>query len=185
MSVRVGAQLEIDTALAQQFATAIGAAPGTGAPGAGVLDVSLALPVLKLKDFWIKQAQSVAAKPYACASLTKLNEGFRESAAKVDITVSPPFSDAVGVRFTLDNFSLDPSGKKTPDVSGKLLFASNNPQAALAMAQLALPGLAQAKLSADGKAVALPPGIVPTASAPPLYAAMSDKAPTRNEFCAS
>jgi hypothetical protein len=173
--VRVGAQLEIEAALAQQFATAIGAAPGTGAPGTGVLDVSLALPVLKLKDFWIKQAQSAAAKPYACASLAKLNDGFRESAAKVDITVPPPFSDAIGVRFTLDNFSLDTSGK-TPDVSGKLLFASNNPQAAMAMAQLAVPGLAQIKLSADGKAVALPPGLVPTASAPPLYVAMSDKA---------
>jgi len=174
--VRVGAQLEIEAALAQQFAAAIGAAPGTGAPGTGVVDFSIALPVLKLKDFWIKQALSVATKPYACASLAKLNDGFRESAAKVDITVPPPFSDAVGLRVTLENFSLDPAGGKMPDASGKLLFASTNPQAALAMAQLAVPGLAQLKVAPDGKAVALPADLVPGIKTPPMWVAMSDKA---------
>jgi len=173
--MRVGAQLEIESGLAQQFAAAIGAAPGTGEAGAGVLDLSIALPVLKLKDFWLKQAQNVSAKPYACASLAKLNDGFRQSAAKVDVTVPPPFSDALGVRATLDSFSLD-AAAKTPDASGKLLFASNNPQTAMAMAQLAVPGLAKLKLAADGKAVALPPGTLPMASAPALSVAMSDKA---------
>lgn len=173
--MRVGAQMEIESALAQQIAAAVGAAPGTGAPGEGVMDFSVALPVLKLKDFWLKQAEAVAAKPFACASLAKLNDGFRQSQAKVDVTVPPPFSDAVGVRFTLDKFSLDAAGKM-PDVSGKFLFASNNPQTAVAMAQLAVPQLAKIKLTADGKAVELPPGIVPTASAPPLFVAMSDKA---------
>lgn len=173
--MRVGAQLEVESELAQQFAAAIGAAPGTGEPGAGILDFSIALPVLKLKNFWLKQAQSVTAKPYACASLAKLNDEFRQSAAKVDVTVPPPFSDAIGVRATLDNFSLDTAGK-APDVTGKLLFASNNPQAAMAMAQLAVRGLAKLNLGTDGKAVALPPGILPTTSAPPLSVAMSDKA---------
>ena len=173
--MRIGAQMEIESALAQQIVAAVGAAPGSGAPGEGVVDFSLALPVLKLKDFWLRQAEAVAAKPFACASLAKLNDEFRQSRAKVDITVPPPFSDALGVRFTLDKFSLDAAGK-TPDVSGKFLFASNNPLAAVAMAQLAVPQLANIKLTADGKAVALPPGIVPTASAPPLFVAMSDKA---------
>ena len=173
--MRIGAQMEIESALAQQIAASIGAAPGTGAPGEGVMDFSLALPVLKLKDFWLKQTEAVAAKPFACASLAKLNDGFRQSRAAIDITVPPPFSDAVGMRFTLDKFSLDAAGK-APDVSGKFLFASNNPVAAVAMAQLAVPGLANIKLVADGKAVALPPGTVPGPSAPPLYVAISDKA---------
>ena len=45
--VRVGAQLEMQPALAAQLATALGAAPGTGKAGEGVLDVALSLPVLK------------------------------------------------------------------------------------------------------------------------------------------
>ena len=64
--------------------------------------MSLSLPVLKLKDFWIKQADAVAAKPYTCAQLTALNEGFANSKAKVDVTIPPPFSDLTGVRFALD-----------------------------------------------------------------------------------
>jgi hypothetical protein len=173
--MRIGAQLEIEPGLAQQFAAAIGPAPGTGAPGEGVVDVSVSLPVLKLKDFWIKQADSVAAKPFACPSLAKLNDDFRQSKAKVDVTVPPPFSDAVGMRFTLDNFTMEAAGK-TPDVSGRMLFASTNPMAAVAMAQLAVPGLAKLKLAPDGKAVPVPAELVPSPSAPPLFVAMSDKA---------
>jgi hypothetical protein len=76
--VRIAAQLEMQPALAAQLAAALGAAPGTGKPGAGVLDLALSLPVLKLKDFWIAQADAVAAKPYACASLAELNRGFAD-----------------------------------------------------------------------------------------------------------
>jgi hypothetical protein len=174
--MRIGAHLDVESGLAQRFAAAIGPAPGTAASGEGIVDISLAMPVLKLKDFWIHQAEAVASKPYACASLAKFNDDFSQSKAKVDVTVPPPFSDAVGVRFTLDDFSFDPTGAEKPDVSGKLLFASTNPQAALAMAQLAVPGLAKVKIAADGKPVALPPGIVPTPQAPPMFVAMSDKA---------
>lgn len=173
--MRIGAQLELEAGLAQRFAAAIGPAPGTGTPGEGVLDVSIALPVLKLKDFWLQQADAVAAKPFACASLTHLNDDARHSKDKVDVTVPPPFSDAVGVRFTLDKFSLDSAGKM-PDFAGRALFASNNPQAALAMAQLAVPALAKLKIAADGKPVALPPGMTPGVPTPPLFVAMSDKA---------
>ena len=94
---------------------------------------------------------------------------------KVDVTVPPPFSDAIGVRFTLDKFSLDSAGKM-PDFAGRALFASNNPQTALAMAQLALPMLANVKIAGDGKPVALPPGATSSMPTPPLFVAMSDKA---------
>lgn len=171
--VKVGAQLEIEPGLAQQLTTALAPAPGTGVAGQGLMDLSVSLPVLKLKDFWIKQAEAVAAKPFACASLTKLNDGFRDSKAKVDVTIAPPFSDLTGVRFTLTK--VEPRGTGTPNVAGKLLMATSNPLAALGMAQLALPPLKDLKIAADGKPVALPPGIAP-GPVPPLAIAMSDKA---------
>ncbi len=171
--VKLGIQLEIETTLAQQIMGALAPAPGTAAAGQGLFDFSIALPVLKFKDFWIKQADAVAAKPFTCASLVKLNDSFRDSKAKVDTTIPPPFSDLTGVRFTLSK--LEPHGNGMPDVAGKLLFASSNPLAALGMAQLALPQLKDLKIAADGKPVALPPGIAP-AQVPPLSVAMSDKA---------
>jgi hypothetical protein len=171
--VRVGAQMEIEPGLAQQIAASLPAAPGSGEAGRGILDFSVALPILKLKDFWIKQADAVAAKPFACAHLAELNAGFAQMKSKLDVTIPPPASDLTGARFVLDK--AEPRDGGMPDVAGKLLFGSNNPGAALAMAQLALPALKDFKLAADGKPVALPAGLAP-ASIPPLFAAMSDKA---------
>jgi len=173
--MRIATQLEIDTRIAQQFASAIGAAPGTGAPSQGAIDFSVALPVLRLKDFWIAQADAVAAKPYACATLHSLNDGFAASKAKVDVTVPPPLSDLTGLRASMSKFEPAQGSSKIPDIAGKLLLATNNPMAALGMAQLALPQLQKVKISADGKPVALPADLLPP-GAPPITAAMSDKA---------
>ena len=173
--MRIATQLEIDTRIAQQFASAIGAAPGTGAPSQGAIDFSVALPVLRLKDFWIAQADAVAAKPYACATLHSLNDGFAASKAKVDVTVPPPLSDLTGLRASMSKFEPAQGSSKIPDVAGKLLLATNNPMAALGMAQLALPQLQKVKISADGKPVALPADLLPPGT-PPITAAMSDKA---------
>jgi hypothetical protein len=173
--MRIATQLEIDTRIAQQFAGAIGAAPGTGAASEGAIDFSIALPVLKLKDFWIAQADAVAAKPYACEKLHSLNDGFAASKAKVDVTVPPPLSDLTGLRASMSKFELAQGSSKIPDVAGKLLLATSNPMAALGMAQLALPQLQNVKISADGKPVSLPADLLPP-GAPPLVVAMSDKA---------
>lgn len=173
--VRISAQLEMQPALAAQLAAALGAAPGTGKPGEGVMDMALSLPVLKLKDFWIAQADAVAAKPFACASLAHLNSGFADFKKKIDITVPPPASDLTGVRFTLDSFDMGAGATPMPVFSGKLLMASDNPAAALAMAQLALPPLKDLKIAADGKPVALPAGTVPKLDLP-AFVAMSPKA---------
>jgi hypothetical protein len=172
--VRLGAQMEIDASIAQPLSAAFGAAPGTGATGEGVMDISVSLPILKLKDFWVKQAEAVAAKPYTCSQLTSLNEGFASSRAKVDATVPPPFSDLTGVRFTLDNFAMQ-DGASVPEVSGKMMMRTTNPVAVLAMAQLAVPQLAALKVQPDGKAVALPLGVLPVKT-PPLSVAMSSDA---------
>ena len=173
--MRIATQLEIDTRIAQQFASAIGAAPGTGAASEGAIDFSLALPVLKLKDFWIAQADAVAAKPYACATLHSLNEGFATSKAKVDVVVPPPVSDLTGLRASVSKFELAHGASTTPDVAGKLLLALSNPMTSVGIAQLAMPELQKIKIAADGKSVVLPADLLPP-NAPPLTVAMSDKA---------
>ena len=173
--MRIATQLEIDTRIAQQFASAIGAAPGTGAASEGAIDFSLALPVLKLKDFWIAQADAVAAKPYACATLHSLNEGFATSKAKVDVVVPPPVSDLTGLRASVSKFELAHGASTTPDVAGKLLLALSNPMTSVGIAQLAMPDLQKIKIAADGKPVVLPADLLPP-NAPPLTVAMSDKA---------
>src|SRR5262249_5371646 len=136
----------------------------------------VALPLLKLKDFWIKQADKIAAKPFACPELKELNEGYAHSKTKVDVTIPPPASDMTGARFTLDKVDLAGAPGGMPDVAGKLLLTPNSPVGLLSRAQLAVPQLKDFKLAADSKVVALPAGLVPSPSAPPMFAAMSDKA---------
>ena len=171
--VRIGAHMEIDGSIAQPLAAALTAAPGTGAPGEGVFDMAFSMPVLKLKDFWIKQADAVAAKPYTCPQLTSLNQGFASSKTKVDVTVPPPFSDFTGVRFVLDKLDMK-QGSPVPDVFGKFAMRTSNPTALLAMAQMAVPQLASIKVQPDGKAVVLPPGTVPMAPMPIAVAMTAD-----------
>lgn len=172
--MRIVTQMEIEAGLAGQVAAAFGAAPGSGDANVGVVDFSIAAPVLKLKDFWIVQASAVAKKPYACASLASINDGFAESATKVDVTVPPPLSDLTGIRFVLSRFALGSAPGAVPEVAGKLLMATSNPTAALAMAQLAMPALQKVKVTTDGKPVALPADALPP-MVPAISVAMSDK----------
>jgi hypothetical protein len=173
--IRVRSELELEPALAAEFAAAIGPAPGSGDANPGTLDLSLALPVLKLKDFWLAQIAAIAADRYRCADLQTLNEMATTSAAKVDVTVPPPFSDLRGVRLSVDRFEPGAGAGTTPSVSSRLLVASDNPMAALAMAQMALPALQKMKLVADGKPVEVPAEALPP-GAPRVSVAMSDQA---------
>ncbi len=173
--MRVVTQLEIEAGLAGRIAAAVGVAPGSGDANIGAVDFSIAAPVLKLKDFWIAQAAAVAAKPYACASLASLNDGFAKSSAGLDVTVPPPLSDLTGLRIAISRFALGAGPAAVPDISGKLLMATTNPMAALAMAQLAMPALQKVKIAADGKPVAIPADALPP-MVPAISVAMSDKA---------
>jgi len=171
---KIGFQFEIAPALAQQIAATLTAAPGTGSAPQGLMDFSLSVPILKLKDFWIKQADAIAAKPFACPALAQLNEGFRNSKTKIDTTIPPPISDLTGMRVTISRLTPGANPAATPDVAGKFLVGTTNPLAAIGMAQMAVPQLKDLKITTDGKPVALPAGLAP--GAPPMTVAVSDKA---------
>ena len=174
--LRVAMQFETEPALAQALMAALAAAPGTGAPAEGLFDVSLATPLLKLKEFWLKQADAVAAKPFACPEFASINEMFAKSKQQLGVTIPPPFSDLTGVRVTLDK--LEPrKDSKVPDAASRMLIGTNNPLAAVGMAQMAVPQLKDLKITTDGKPIALPAGLLPaSAQLPPVWLAMTDKA---------
>jgi len=172
--VKIGVQFEMAPSLAQQISAAVSAAPGTGAAPQGLMDFSLSVPILKLKDFWLKQVDAVAAKPFACPKLAGINQSFISSKQKVDTTIPPPLSDLTGFRVTISHMAPGATPSATPDVAGKFLVGTSNPLVAIGMAQLALPQLKDLKIAADSKPVALPAGLAP--NAPPMTVAVSDKA---------
>ncbi|MBS0581474.1 MAG: hypothetical protein JSS42_00040 [Proteobacteria bacterium] len=174
--LRIAMQLETEPALAQALMAALAPAPGTGASAEGLFDLSLATPLLKLKEFWLTQADAVAAKPFACPEFADLNTAFAKSKAQLGATIPPPFSDLTGVRMTLDK--LEPrKDSRVPDVASRMLIATNNPLAAVGMAQMALPQLKDLQITTDGKPVALPASLLPaSAQLPPVWLALTDKA---------
>jgi predicted small lipoprotein YifL len=173
-SMTIHGQLEMDGTLAKEFAAAWTGAPGSAGKAEGLLDFSLALPVLKQKNFWLKQAKAAVEKPYACEALSELNDGFAKLRQSLDTTIPPPASDLTGIRLVLSRINFE-AGAEKPDFAGKLLLGLSNPASVLAMGQLAVPALKDFKLAADGQPAALPQGMIPT-EMPPLFAAMNDKA---------
>lgn len=170
----IHAQLEMEPALAKDFAASLVGAPGTASKAEGLVDFALAMPVLKQKTFWLKQAKAVAGQPYACADLAHVNESFAKLGQNLDTTIPPPASDLSGVRMVLNKLDFA-AGVDKPDMSGKLAVALTNPAGAVAMAQLALPSLKDVKLLPDGKPVVLPADMAP-APLPPLSIAMNGQA---------
>ncbi len=118
----IHAQLEMEPALAKDFAASLSGAPGTGVKPEGLFDFSLALPVLKQKSFWQKQAKAVVDQPYQCADLASLNEGFAKFKQSLDTTIPPPASDIAGLRMAMTKLDFA-GGMEKPDVSGKIVVA--------------------------------------------------------------
>jgi len=148
--------LELDPALAQSVQALAVPPPGSASTASGLLDLSLSVPVLKLKDFVEKQADAIIAAPYRCEALAFLNGGATDLKAKIGQTVPPPLSDLTGLRISLDRFGWTAD---KPDFAAKLLVASGDPATLVSMAQLAVPALRDVQIRPDGTPVdlALPP----------------------------
>ncbi len=171
-------ELAPDVASDLMALTAAPTATGGDHPDA-LFDVAFNVPVLKMKDFALKQAKAIVAQPYRCDSLQALNKAANESVEKLSAMLPPPFSDITGVRITIDSFAIPPAGASMPDVRGKLLVATNNPSFLIGLAQMSMPTLASLVVKADGQPVEIPSNDIPAPAGtpiPPLHVAMAEKA---------
>ncbi len=166
--------------VANDLMTLLAAPTATGGDHPDALfDLAINVPVLKLKDFALKQAKAIAAQPYRCDSLQPLNKAATESIEKLSAMLPPPFSDITGVRVTIDSVTMPPVGTTIPDIRGKLLVATNNPSFLVGLAQMSLPPLASLIVKADGQPVEIPTKAIPAPAGtpiPPVHVAMAEKA---------
>ncbi|HET6805916.1 MAG TPA: hypothetical protein VFH59_10805 [Frateuria sp.] len=131
--------------------------PGLGATQpSSPFEFFLGLPVAQLRAFWSAQADAVTAKPFACPALADLNDTFAKLGPAMQKAAIPPFGDLLGMGLSLDSFSPG-RANAMPQFTGRLVLGTSNPAGLLAMGQMMTPALAQLKLTADGKPVALPP----------------------------
>ncbi|MGN2246511.1 hypothetical protein ACFWZ3_07460 [Frateuria sp. GZRR35] len=131
--------------------------PGLGATQTtSPFEFFLGLPVAQVRAFWSAQADAVAAKPFTCPALTDLNDTFAKLGQNMQKAAIPPFGDLLGLGLSLDSFTPG-QANAMPQFTGRLVLGTSNPAGLLAMGQMMTPALAQLKLTADGKPVALPP----------------------------
>ena len=174
--------LRLDVDLASDITKAFSglkvALPGLGMEAQAPFDLSLALPVAEMRGFWTAQSEAVAAKPFACPALVDLNDTFAKLGAAMQKAAIPPFGDMLGLHLALDSFQSKPPGtpgSAVPDFTGRLVIGTNNPAGLLAMGQMMTPALAQMKLTADGKPVAVPAALS-SMLGQPMWAVMDAKA---------
>ncbi len=173
--IAASAKWELDPLLVRDLMTTVAPVPGMAGNDDTLLDFGFSFPLLKVKEFWLKQAQAVADKPFQCQSTSSAsaNEGFAKLQQQLNQTIPPPLSDLLGGRIVMSRFAF--KTKTQPDFAGKALLMTENPSMLLGMAQLTIPAFRDFKLTADGQPVAIPPGIVP-ADFGPAFAAMNEHA---------
>jgi len=153
--------MRVDVALASDITQAFSGLkidlPGLGAAQASSpFEFFLGLPVAQMRAFWTAQADAVAAKPFACPALADLNDSFAKLGPGMQKMGIPPFGNLLGIGLSLDSFA-PATGAAMPKLTGRLVLGTSDPSGLLAMGQMMNPALAQLKLTADGKPVALPP----------------------------
>ncbi|NII11996.1 hypothetical protein [Oleiagrimonas sp. C23AA] len=160
--------------ITQPFADLAVNVPGLGDSGhVAPFDLSVAMPMMQVRDFWSAQAKAVTAKPFTCPALNKLNDSFAKLGAQVGKLGIPPLGDVLGFHLTLDQVAVPAQGK--PTASGALLVASKNPAGLLAIGQAMVPALAKLDVGKDGKPVALPAQLAALAGGK-AWVAMNNKA---------
>jgi hypothetical protein len=168
----------IDVALASDITRAFAGLkvdlPGLDTDASAPFELSLALPMTELREFWLAQADAVAATPFACPALADLNAGFARLGQTMQQAAMPPFGDILGLHVALDDFSPGPD-QRLPKFSGRVLLATRNPAGLLGMGQMAAPALAQVRVPNTGVPTPLPPHLA-AMFGEPAWAAMNDHA---------
>ncbi|HET7843187.1 MAG TPA: hypothetical protein VFL14_03490 [Xanthomonadales bacterium] len=165
--------LELKPELAKPLSALPAAVPGLGTASASVFDFGFSLDVQKMVDFANAQANAVAAAPFKCPELVKLNDSFAElrtSMANPGLMMAAPALK--GARAVVTKFEM-PEGAM-PVVGGKILIASDNPQSLVALAKNFAPQIAALDLKPNAPPQPLPAELAPPGT-PTTHVAMTDK----------
>lgn len=172
MAGRYDVQLAPD--IVKAFANVQPAVPGLGSDTHAPFDLTLALPMDTIHSFLSAQVKAVAAKPFTCGALAKLNDGFASLGNMLPNAKVPPAGDLRGLRVSIDNITHAATGS-VPTVRGRVLIASADSASLVAVAKNFVASLASVNLTNDATPVKLPAELTAMAKQPG-WAAMNDNA---------
>lgn len=162
--------LETNAELASQLRTLTQKVPGLG-NGEGAMSLGVGINVVAAQKFAQEAIAAVSTAPYQCEGLLDLND-ITQQQAGVGQPLPPFITDIKGLNLVIDSLDM-PEGGMMPDVKARAMLRADNPMNLFAMAAMFSPEAAALELKPDGKAIALPPSVIPPFVAEP-YAAITD-----------
>ncbi|MCA9537515.1 MAG: hypothetical protein KC620_01430 [Myxococcales bacterium] len=165
--------IETKPALAKELASLVAPVPGLGESPDALMTFGLGVQIQKGLDFVKAKVGAVKAAPYQCQMLADFNSGIMEMDEGLQEAALPPA--VTNMRgFNVVVLDGEFGGAMPKNVKGHALLATEKPEELLIMAKGMIPPLASFELKNDGKAVALPPGLLPPMVENP-HVAMNDK----------
>src|SRR5699024_1748032 len=131
---------------------------GSNVPGLGgdeavdaQVDVAIALPITKIRDFWLNQAEAIKNQPFTCPALVSLNDLAKKAGQYLPKLSMPPLGQLRGLRLVVNHIDLGSKQGRATSFRGRVLLASKNPDGMLSLAKAMVPALGELKVPDNGK----------------------------------
>lgn len=170
--------VELRSDIAAGLSTVTAPVPGLGQKGrGGLVSFGMSLNPKAARDFYAARLDALEADPYQCEWFADLQNGVTQGRQALNQPLPPVVYSFRGFLAAVEKLSgMDlAAGQPPTDIDMRLLLATDNAEALLAMGALFSPEIASLDLKPDSKPVRLP---VPPIAAPikTAYVAMSDSA---------
>src|SRR5690606_17146740 len=106
-------RLDLDSELASALQKLSSPPAGSAAASTALYDISMSLPILKIKDFLIARSNAIVDAPFRCPALASWNDAAAEAKQQLSQIVPPPLSDMTGLRLMINHLDVPDDG--TPD----------------------------------------------------------------------
>ena len=169
--------VELRSDLAAGVQTLTAAVPGLGTERGGLIALGMSLNMIAARDFYSARLDALEADPYKCELLEDLQAGVTNGRAVLEQPVPPTVYAFRGILAVIDDIKgMDIKKQQPPtDVNMRLLVATDNPEALVAMGAMFSPDVASMDLQPDSKPVKLAvPAVASMIEA--AWVAMSDDA---------
>jgi len=169
--------VELRSDLAAGVQTLTAAVPGLGTERGGLIALGMSLNMIAARDFYSARLDALEADPYKCELLEDLQAGVTNGRAVLEQPVPPTVYAFRGILAVIDDIKgMDIKKQQPPtDVNMRLLVATDNPEALVAMGAMFSPDVASMDLQPDSKPVRLAvPAVASMIEA--AWVAMSDDA---------
>lgn len=171
--------VELRSDLATGLSTVVAPVPGLGRAGqGGLFSFGMSLDPQAARDFYAARVAALEANPYECEWFAELQANAERGREALNQPLPPvvySFRGFLAVIESLSGMDLE-AGQPPTDVDMRLLVATENAEALVAMGAMFSPEIAALDLKPDSKPVRLPVPQAAAAQVDNAHIAMSDRA---------